>query len=341
MSATAIAPMSMVPTAAAESRDISERFRLRCPACFAELNGVSVYGTAVGSYAVLCEGCSFRLEMEHGIWDAILPERKERFERFVREYETVRAGEGRGSGDHIFYLGLPFHDSTGHNAEQWKIRARSFRFLERNILRPLARKRNAGLSVLDLGAGNGWMSYRLALLGYRPIAVDLLRNTFDGLAAAGHYLGVLPRLFPRFQAEMERLPFQDAQFDCAIFNASFHYSEDYVTTFGEALRCVRPGGMVAIVDSPWYRRAHSGEQMVAERKQDFQERFGFASDSLASRNFLTDGDLRVLQSRFGVRIAVHRPWYGLRWAARPLVARMKNRREPSKFRLYVAEVPSA
>jgi SAM-dependent methyltransferase len=341
MSATAMAPMTVLPAGAAETREVSERFLLRCPACLTELNGASVYGTAVGSYSVLCEGCSFRLEMERGIWDAIRPERKQKFERFVREYETVRAGEGRGSSDHIFHLGLPFHDATGHNTGQWKIRSRSFRFLERNVLRPLARKRNAGLAVLDLGAGNGWMSYRLAQLGHKPVAVDLLTNTFDGLAAAGHYFAVLPKLFPRFQAEMDRLPFQDAQFDCAIFNASFHYSEDYVTTFGEALRCLRPGGIVTIVDSPWYREAHSGEQMVAERKRDFQKRFGFASDSLASRNFLTNDDLHGLESQFGVRLSVYRPWYGLRWAARPLVARMKNRREPSKFRVYVAEVPLA
>jgi SAM-dependent methyltransferase len=341
VSATVMAPMALLPGGSADSRDVRERFLLRCPACLAALSGASVYGTAVGNYSVVCEGCSFRMEMERGIWNAIRPERKERFERFVREYETVRAGEGRGSSDHIFYLELPFGDATGRNAGQWKIRARSFQFLKRNILRPLAHKTNAGLTVLDLGAGNGWMSYRLARLGHRPVAVDLLTNASDGLAAAGHYLAVLPKLFPRFQAEMDRLPFQDAQFDCAVFNASFHYSEDYANTFGEALRCVKPGGIVAIVDSPWYREARSGEQMVEERKRDFQKRFGFASDALASRNFLTDGDLHELQSRFGIQINVHRPWYGVRWASRPLVAQIKRKREPSKFRIYVAEVPLA
>jgi len=336
-----MASMAISPAGAADSRDVRERFLLRCPACLTAFSGVSLYGTAVGTYSVVCEGCSFRLELERGIWDAMRPERKERFERFMNEYETVRAGEGRGSSDHIFYLELPFRDATGRNAGQWKIRARSFRFLENNILRPLGREKNAGLTVLDLGAGNGWMSYRLAQLGHRPVAIDLLTNTFDGLAAAGHYLSVLPRLFPRFRAEMDRLPFQDGQFDCAIFNASFHYSEDYVTTFGEALRCVRPGGIVAIVDSPWYREVRSGEQMVAERKVDFEKRFGFPSDALSSRHFLTDEDLDGLEERLGVRVDVYRPWYGVRWASRPVVARIKNRREPSKFRIYVAEVPLA
>jgi hypothetical protein len=33
---------------------------------------------------------------------------------------------------------------------------------------------------------------------------------------------------------------------------------------------------------------------------------------------------------------VHHPWYGLRWAMRPLIAKLQGRREPSSFRLYVA-----
>jgi hypothetical protein len=31
-------------------------------------------------------------------------------------------------------------------------------------------------------------------------------------------------------------------------------------------------------------------------------------------------------------------WYGFRWAMRPLRSRLENRREPSQFRIYVAQV---
>src|SRR3546814_11906422 len=79
--------------------------------------------------------------------------------------------------------------------------------------------------VLDLGAGNCWMSYRLSLAGYRPCAVDLLTNDSDGMGAARHYRAHLPALFPRFQASFGQLPFADDQFDAAVFNASFPYSE--------------------------------------------------------------------------------------------------------------------
>ena len=97
------------------------------------------------------------------------------------EYQTVRAAEGRGSEDPEYYLALPYRDLSGRNVSQWAIRARTFRYIERKILPPLEAVHPAAMKVLDLGAGNGWMSYRLALRGHRPAAVDLLTNDQDGL----------------------------------------------------------------------------------------------------------------------------------------------------------------
>jgi 2-polyprenyl-3-methyl-5-hydroxy-6-metoxy-1,4-benzoquinol methylase len=104
----------------------------------------------------------------------------------MREYEAVRTSEGRGSGDPAFYLALPHKDLTRRHRWQWKIRSRSYRYVERNILPELERRQNRSLTLLDLGAGNGWFSYRLTLRGHFSVAVDLLTNAFDGLGAASH-----------------------------------------------------------------------------------------------------------------------------------------------------------
>jgi SAM-dependent methyltransferase len=181
------------------------------------------------------------------------------------------------------------------------------------------------------------MSFRLALAGYRPVAVDLLTNESDGLAAAAHYQKYLPMSLPRFQAEMTRLPFQSEQFDAIIFNASLHYSEDYESCLREALRCLKNGGLLIISDTPWYSREESGRQMVAERHSVFLQRFETASDSVRSLEFLTDERLRRLEERLPIRWTVHSPWYGLQWALRPLMAKLRHRREPSRFRIYTAK----
>jgi SAM-dependent methyltransferase len=168
--------------------------------------------------------------------------------------------------------------------------------------------------------------------------VDLLDNCLDGLGAARHYHSRVPKLFPRFRAELDKLPFDGGQFDLAIFNASFHYSEDYLVTLGEALRCVRRPGYVVIADTPWYSSEESGDTMVRERRESFIEKFGFASDALPSLEFLTDARLQALASRFNLRWQRLDPNYGLRWRLRPAIAKIRRRREPSRFRIYIAEV---
>jgi hypothetical protein len=78
--------------------------------------------------------------------------------------------------------------------------------------------------------------------------------------------------------------------------------------------------------------------MINERREAFTRRFGFPSDGLGSLEYLTDQRLAELGSQFGIFWRTYSPFYGLRWAMRPLIAMLKRRREPSQFRIYVAEV---
>jgi SAM-dependent methyltransferase len=293
---------------------------LQCPCCRTNLSGLD------------CMLCGFRMQLRRGIVHALLPERVAHYARFIDDYERIRSEEGRGSKSEDFYLSLPYKDTSGRNSKQWSIRARSYKCLIEDVLKPLGQSAR----ILDLGAGNGWMSFRLALAGFRPIAVDLLTNEQDGLAAAVHYHRYLPQPFPRFQAEMTRLPFQDEQFDAIVFNASFHYSEDYEASLREALRCLRIGGAVIISDTPWYSREESGREMIAERHAAFLRRFGTTSDSIPSLEYLTDERLQSLQERLSVQWAIHKPNYGVKWALRPYLARLRRKREPARFRIYTA-----
>jgi SAM-dependent methyltransferase len=297
--------------------------RLQCPRCRTDLAGFD------------CRRCSFQLRFISGIAHALPPERIAYYARFIEDYERIRAEEGRGSEDEDFYLGLPYRDSTGKNSGQWQIRARSYNYLIENVLRPFLP--SGGERILDLGSGNCWMSFRLALAGYSPFAVDLLTNDRDGLGAAKHYRKHLHSIFPRFQAELARLPFQDEQFDAAIFNASFHYAEDYEVALSEALRCVQAGGIVVISDTPWYSKEESGLQMVAERRAAFLERYDTASDSIKSLEFLTDERLGVLADRLSIEWTNYSIQFGFKWRMRPFMAKLRKSREPSQFRLYIAK----
>lgn len=296
--------------------------RLQCPRCRHDLTELA------------CPQCALQLFTMDGIVHALPPERSRHYARFVEDYERIREAEGRGSEDDAYYLGLPYSDASGRNSGQWHIRACSYDYLVKNVLG--SGSQSGGERVLDLGAGNCWMSFRLARAGHSPVAVDLLTNRRDGLAAGERYRNHLSRLFPRFQAELTRLPFQNDQFDAAVFNASFHYAEDYEATLREALRCVRRGGTVIICDTPWYSSENSGSEMVSERRATFLQRYGTTSDSIRSLEYLTDERLRFLEERLSIRWTIHSPRYGWKWAMRPMMAKLRSKREPSRFRIFAA-----
>jgi SAM-dependent methyltransferase len=272
----------------------------------------------------------------HGVYNALPQPREATFRQFVHDYEAVRAKEGRGSDRSEYYLALPFQDLTGHNAWQWGIRAQTFRFMQRELLPQIEGSNRRRCDILDVGAGNGWLSYRLALRGHRSVAVDLLDNEADGLCAARHYLHSGPA-FLRFKAEMDCLPFMPGQFDVVIFNASLHYSEDYGRTLTEALRCLRKGGHLIVADSPFYWKEASGQKMLEEKRGAFERQYGFRSDSIQSQEYLTPEVLKQLAARLGLKWQIHKPWYGVNWALRPIKARLMRRREPSKFYLLQAQ----
>src|SRR5438093_8646348 len=83
----------------------------------------------------------------------------------------------------------------------WRPKARSLGFLLRTLGPPKGRK------VADVGAGTGWLSYRLAEAGFRCFATDISADEDVGLGAAVAYDGTAHR-FERAIASLARWPFR-------------------------------------------------------------------------------------------------------------------------------------
>ncbi|HLO29869.1 MAG TPA: class I SAM-dependent methyltransferase [Anaerolineales bacterium] len=282
---------------------------------------------------VTCPQDGLEFRKVDGIWRFLLPESEAHYTRFIADYEAVRRSEGRGSTSENYYRALPFKDLSGHFTADWHIRSRSFSVLVKKVLTRLQNPLERALRILDLGAGNGWLSNRLSAQGDRVTAVDLLVNEQDGLGAWKYYKNG----FTPVQAEFNHLPVMDRFADAVIFNASFHYSENYAETLKEGLRVLSREGLIVIMDSPIYRRSASGEKMVAERQTQFKENYGFASDNLQSENYLTYTRLKELGRELNLTWKIITPFYGVRWLVRPLIAKLLRRREPAKFHLIVGK----
>jgi SAM-dependent methyltransferase len=256
--------------------------------------------------------------------------------RFRAAYAEHRASEGRGGQTEGELLALPYV-RTGPLARQWAVRARSFERFVRAVVAPAQRAQHPRpLDVLDLGAGNGWLSYRLALRGCRCVALDWRRDGVDGLGAGAGYADHLPALFARVAASFDAIPVT-RRFDLVVFNAALHYAESLDRTLAQAVRAVRPGGRVVILDSPFYRRPTDGERMVTEKRATARRAWGArAGDLLALPmiEYLTAERLRISSARHGLVWRRHRVRYPMWYELRPLVTRLRGGRPPSRFDVW-------
>jgi ubiquinone/menaquinone biosynthesis C-methylase UbiE/uncharacterized protein YbaR (Trm112 family) len=304
-----------------------EKFPLACPRCRGELQ-------LINSDSAVCEADDLRFERLDGIWRFVLPDRRAYFDQFIRDYEAVRRGEERGADSAAYYRALPYHDLSGKRSADWRIRAASYRAFSKQVLGVMGAQNAQPLTILDLGAGNCWLSYRMARLGHMVGAVDLTTNEFDGLACHRFY----DADFTPIEAEFDHLPILDRSIDLIVFNASLHYSENYEATLSESLRALKQGGRLVIIDSPIYHRPDSGRQMVAERESEFIQRFGFPSNALRNENYLTYERLEDLKKKLNLTWKFLTPNYGLRWKLRPIKARLLGKREPASFQIVVGRM---
>ena len=259
--------------------------------------------------------------------------------RFRAEYGAHRAAEGRAL-DRASLLQMPYL-ATGPYARQWAVRARTFDAFVDRVMTPMAHRLGRPLRVLDLGAGNGWLSWRAALAGHAAVAVDLRDDDVDGLGAAGAYLENDTVAFRRIVGSFDALPLASGGFDIVLFNASLHYALDLGVALREARRVTCPGGRVVILDSPFYGREADGERMVADKRRDAPSHFGSRTSALMSLPFieyLTRDRLCAASSEPGLAWTRHRVRYPMWYELRPLVAQLRGQRAPSRFDLWEGRV---
>jgi len=257
--------------------------------------------------------------------------------RFRAEYGAHRASEGRAYSTAELHA-LPFLNS-GPLAKQWAVRARSFTAFVSRIVEPLARTIDRPLRLLDLGAGNGWLAWRMAQAGVECVAVDIRDDAVDGLGAAASYADETPT---RVLASFDALPFRAPTFDLVVFNASLHYALDLELVLREARRCVRDGGRIVILDSPFYGRDADGAAMVREKRETATQQFGTRAAALTALPFieyLTCERLDAASRDLGLRWRRHRVQYPLWYELRPIVARLRGRRRPSRFDIWETAAP--
>lgn len=299
--------------------------RPQCPRCRANINQLE------------CQFCGLRMQINFGIVRALPEVRARHYAGCIEHCERNGTTAGTDMLKQEYYLSLPYKDLSGRESEAWRIRAHNYSYLVEHVLNQMSAV--DGGRILDLGAGNCWMSFRLALARYRPIAVDVHTCDRHGLGAGEHFRMHLPAMFPRFQAELTHLPFQDGQFDAVVFNSSLQHVDDYKAAFREAFRCTRSGGMVIVCHTPGSAREKPPPELQSHRRPALAGHSEATSNSIESLEYVLEERLLALERHLHAVWTVHSPWYGFLWSLRPLAAKLLGRHEPSRFRIYAARKP--
>jgi ArsR family transcriptional regulator len=146
------------------------------------------------------------------------------------------------------------------------------------------------VDVVDIGCGEGYLTIEVARWAKRVIAIDrspavLARaKALAGRRRAGNIT------FKR--GELEHLPLDAAAVDVALLSQALHHATEPAHAIAEAVRVVRPGGKVLILEL----RAHD-EAWVRDKLGD--RHLGFSDDQLAG--LLTDAGLTDVKVTIGSR----------------------------------------
>ena len=94
---------------------------------------------------------------------------------------------------------------------------------------------SAGMSILDVGCGPGYVSAAAMERGAKSVGIDF----------SSQMIGIARRTFPRAgfrEGDAQSLPYPDSTFDCVVANFALLHLADPLRACREACRVLKPGG---------------------------------------------------------------------------------------------------
>src|SRR5713226_1215825 len=117
----------------------------------------------------------------------------------------------------------------------------------RQFIPPLldAAQVSAGMSILDVGCGPGYVSAAAAERGAKPIGLDF----------SAEMIAIAKKMFPRIEfrrGDAQNLPFANASFDRVVANFALLHLAEPERACAEAARVLKPGGKFGF--TTWARK---------------------------------------------------------------------------------------
>jgi ubiquinone/menaquinone biosynthesis C-methylase UbiE len=181
-------------------------------------------------------------------------------------------------------------DEAGHTWDEFQDRYADHATKQRGLMRLIPR----GLTVLDIGAGSGYLLPDLAEAGARVIAVDHAPRQLEKARRRAAELGLTDIDFR--EGDFGSLPVDDAEADAAFLHLALHHAPDPTAVLRDVFRALRPGGSAVLTefsahDQSWLRDEHADLWLgfdADELARDMRAA-GFTDLRLERRPFVRDG----------------------------------------------------
>lgn len=262
---------------------------LQCPGCLQsrwKLESFKKDSREIRQGRLNCLGCSNIYPIDRGILDCLIA-RHPWIESAQRSYLRSKVSTDRKWG-------------PGQLARREHLERTYTSDSRANFDQLIERLPNGDGWALDLGAGTGWTTSRLAALGYRSIALDI---SADNKLELGECFFDRNVYFDRILADMNRLPFKAGSFSLSSASAALHHSYDLKGAAREISRTLVPGGRLELANEPVKGLAEAFFPKPGDEDEDVKE----ASYSLSTwRKILSSSGFesrvyfpRSIQTRLG------------------------------------------
>jgi ArsR family transcriptional regulator len=128
------------------------------------------------------------------------------------------------------------------------------------------------VDVADIACGEGYISVEVARWARRVIGIDRSPEVLKRAKALAERRGVENISWKR--GDMEKIPLDDATVDVALLSQALHHAADPKRALSEAVRILRPGGRLLILDlrehdQAWVRD-RVGDRWLGFKDEDLQ-----------------------------------------------------------------------
>lgn len=248
---------------------------LLCPVC----------RTLIGGQNFACEN-NHVYSFDENVFVLLDAAQKTYIDTFTNRLHEIRKQEKFHHIKPGEYCKLPFTDNKEFKNE-WRLRKYSLK-----ILNSLLEGRKVK-TVLEIGPYNGWLSNRMAGMGFDVTAVDYFADGLDGLKAARYY----KNKWFCVQMDLRDISLIKSKFDLVVINHALQFFNNYREIIGQSKEILENGGLLTLLGLPFFYNPEEKIKAITENAKYYKDKYGFGIELYPDsfKGFLDLNDFAVIK----------------------------------------------